>query len=111
MFATNFSLANHNISSIQGEDHITSYLKADGIDSGNTMTSCFCRKCGTLMYRISSGSPDRKVLRVGTVDDFQLHETILRPRIEQFAKDRVSWFEGGVGVRQYQGNFLNRSKI
>ena len=55
------------------------------------------------MYRVSSGYPGLLITRIGTVDDFDLHETKLRPRLEQFTKDRVNWFEGGKGVPQFEG--------
>ena len=58
------------------------------------------------MNRVSSGFPGMSVLRIGTVDDFNLHETKLKPRIEQFTKDRVSWFHGGQGVEQQEGNYF-----
>ena len=58
------------------------------------------------MYRVSSGFPDKYVMRIGTVDDFNLHETRLKPRIEQFGKDRVGWCKGGDGVKQDGGNYF-----
>jgi hypothetical protein len=69
------------------------------------MTNYFCSKCGTLMYRVSTSLPGQSILRIGTVDDYSLHETKLKPRREQFVKDRVSWFTGGgEGVKQQYGN-------
>lgn len=85
---------------------LTKYLRTTGIDSGNSMSSHFCSRCGTLMYRVSSGWPDSKVMRVGDVEDHKLHETKLKPSIEQFGKDRVAWFKGAEGVKQYAGNYL-----
>jgi hypothetical protein len=46
------------------------------------------------MYRRSSAWPEMTIPRVGTVDDFGLHETKLKPQLEQFCKDRVEWFKG-----------------
>ena len=45
------------------------------------------------------------ILRIGTVDDFALHETKLRPRVEQFTKSRVAWFQGVdiEGIRREEG--------
>lgn len=31
------------------------------------------------------------VCRLGTVDDFKLDETVLRPTLEQYIKHRVDW--------------------
>ena len=62
------------------------------------------------MYRVSSGRPGMSILRIGTVDDFGLHEKELKPRIEQFCKDRVSWLSGGQGIKQEDGNFYGSRK-
>ena len=77
----------------------------DTIWNHTEMTNFFCQTCGTLMYRVSSGFPGMSITRIGTVDDFSLHETKLKPRIEQFCKDRVSWFKGGEGVQQEMGSY------
>lgn len=106
MFATNFVIPDSAIEEVKGEEKLTSYLRDKGIDTGNTMTSYFCSACGTLMYRVSSGFAGFKVMRTGTVDDFKLHETLLKPRVEQFTKDRVAWCTGGSGVKQFEGNYL-----
>lgn len=41
-------------------------------------------------------------MRIGTVDDFNLMETKLKPRIELFTKDRASWLKPLEGVQQAQ---------
>lgn len=56
------------------------------------------------MYRVGEAFPGHSILRIGTVDDFNLHETKLRPRIEQYTKDRVDWLCSAVGVRQVEGS-------
>ena len=57
------------------------------------------------MYRVTSGLPGQSILRIGTIDDYSLHETKLKPRREQFVEDRVEWFSGGgAGVKQQWGN-------
>ncbi|KAI0548694.1 hypothetical protein F4679DRAFT_310109 [Xylaria curta] len=69
------------------------------------MTNWFCQTCGTLMYRTSEKIPGVKIARLGTVDDFNLAETKLRPKTEQYIKDRVSWFTGCEGTAtQAQGS-------
>lgn len=55
------------------------------------------------MYRTGSGWPGASILRIGTVDDFNLHETKLRPQHEIFVKDRVSWVSGVEGAKQVEG--------
>ena len=57
-----------------------------------------------------TASPGNSILPIGTVDDYQLHETKLKPRIEQFTKDRVSWCHGAEGVQQEQGNYYTGGK-
>ena len=66
------------------------------------MTSNFCSICGSLMYRVSSGFPGVTILRLGQVDDLKLFETALKPRLEQFSKDRVSWLHGVEGLEQHE---------
>jgi len=44
-------------------------------------------------------------MRIGQVDDLKLHETTLKPQVEQFTKDRVEWFKGAEGAEQYHGNY------
>jgi hypothetical protein len=67
------------------------------------MTNHFCSTCGTLLYRIGTGFPGMAVMRIGTVDDFNLMETKLRPRVEQFTKDRVNWLHPAEGIKQVEG--------
>ena len=56
------------------------------------------------MYRVGEAFPGVSILRIGTVDDFNLHETKLRPRVEQFTKDRVGWLCPLNDVRQVEGS-------
>lgn len=55
------------------------------------------------MYRVGEAFPGHSILRIGTVDDFNLHETKLRPRIEQYTNDRVRWLRHVEGVGQVGG--------
>jgi hypothetical protein len=50
------------------------------------------------------------VTRVGTVDDFSLHEGALKPRVEQFCRDRVKRLEGREGAEQQKGNYYDPRK-
>jgi hypothetical protein len=56
------------------------------------------------MYRVGEAYPGSKILRIGTVDDFNLHETRLKPRVEQYVKDRVSWLCEADGVEQVEAS-------
>lgn len=55
------------------------------------------------MYRVGEAYPGLSILRIGTVDDFSLHETKLRPQVEQFTKDRVEWLKEVEGVEHFEG--------
>ena len=55
------------------------------------------------MYRVSSGFPGYSILRIGTVDDFSLHDTALKPTVEQFIEHRVAWKPPMEGVKQVKG--------
>jgi len=47
---------------------------------------------------------DEWVMRTGTVDDFNLHETKLKPVAEVFTDQRVAWLHGGAaeGMKQFR---------
>ncbi|KAK9425943.1 putative CENP-V/GFA domain-containing protein [Seiridium unicorne] len=105
VFASNLIIKDDFIKHLRGKEKLTKFSQDNTIATGNTMSNYFCSVCGTLMYRVSSGFPGKSILRLGTVDDFNLQETKLKPRVEQFCKDRVAWFKGGEGVRQEDGNF------
>ncbi|KAI5475298.1 hypothetical protein MNV49_001640 [Pseudohyphozyma bogoriensis] len=91
MFATNFCVTDEGLRHVRGRDLLKQFSQNVSIHNGKTMTNHFCGECGTLMYRIGEGFPGLNILRVGTVDDFSLHETVLKPRVEQFIKDRAGW--------------------
>lgn len=109
MFASNFIVLDSHLKHLRGRETLKTFAQARTIDTGNTMTNYFCSTCGSLMYRISSGYPGMSVLRIGTVDDFRLHETKLKPRLEQYTKERVEWLGEGHGLKQVEGSvFTNK---
>jgi hypothetical protein len=55
------------------------------------------------MFRVSSGAPGMFIPRIGTVDDFNVQENQLKPRIETYTKDRCQWLGNGDGGRQELG--------
>ena len=99
MFSSAFSVRDTHLTHVRGRDNLTAYGQSHTIASGNQMTNYFCSTCGTLMYRV--GSPGAKLLRIGTVDDFHLHETKLRPQREIWTKDRVGWLSAVEGIEQF----------
>lgn len=103
MFASNFLVADTHLTHLRGGDNLTTYSQSRTIAAGNTMTNYFCSTCGTLMCRITSGYPGISVLRIGIVDDFNLHKTKLKPQVEQFVESRVGWLHGLDGIKQVEG--------
>ncbi|CAN8100255.1 unnamed protein product [Discula destructiva] len=103
MFASNLTVNDDYLKHLRGLETLKTFTQSKPIASGNDMTNHFCSACGTLMYRRSSGYKGISVLRLGTVDDFNLHETKLRPQIEQFIETRVGWFPGVEGAKQCKG--------
>ncbi|KAL0058561.1 hypothetical protein AAF712_014753 [Marasmius tenuissimus] len=102
MFASNFTVADTHLKHLRGRETLKTFGQSHSIAAGNKMTNHFCSNCGTLMYRVGSAFPGQSILRIGTVDDFILHETKLRPQVEQFTKDRVSWLPGIEGTKQFE---------
>ncbi|KAF1850534.1 uncharacterized protein K460DRAFT_271663 [Cucurbitaria berberidis CBS 394.84] len=91
MFASNFTVQDKYLTHIRGQSNLKQFSQDTTVASGHKMTNYFCQTCGTLMYRVGTQFPGASILRLGTVDDFNLVETKLRPRQEHFVKDRASW--------------------
>lgn len=71
----------------------------------------FCSICGTLMYRRSSGFPGISAPRIGTIDDFMLQETKLKPRIDVFEKDRCAWLLPGKIQDHVHGAYFTAGQL
>jgi len=104
MFASNFTVADTHLEHVRGRDNLTAFAQAKTIASGGTMTNYFCKTCGTLMYRVAERFPGWSILRIGTVDDFRLHETKLKPTVEQFTGTRPCWLGGVQSISQVEGS-------
>ncbi|ROW09577.1 hypothetical protein VMCG_02517 [Cytospora schulzeri] len=102
MFASNFTVDDAYLKHLRGRENLKTYAQAEIVESGNTMTNYFCSTCGTLLYRVSTGFPGKSIMRIGTVDDFNLHETKLRPQKEIFTRSRVGWFTGVEGAEKFE---------
>jgi hypothetical protein len=102
MFASNFTIKDTHLTHIRGRENLTAFSQSRTIASGKMMTNYFCSTCGTLMYRQGERFPGYSFLRVGTVDDFNLHETKLKPRRENYVKDRVCWLSAVEGAEQFE---------
>ncbi|KAH7084533.1 Mss4-like protein [Paraphoma chrysanthemicola] len=105
MFASNFTIDDKYLKHLRGQDNLKQYGQKHSIGSGETMTNYFCQTCGTLMYRVGAKFPGFSILRLGTVDDFTLAETKLKPQQEQFVKDRAGWLDGVKikGIKRNEG--------
>ncbi|KAL4916482.1 Mss4-like protein [Aspergillus aurantiobrunneus] len=104
MFASNFIIADPYLRHLRGREKLSTFSQSKTIASGKAMTNYFCSICGSLMYRVGEAYPGSSILRIGTVDDFNLHESKLKPRVEQYTKDRVEWLREADGVQQVQGS-------
>jgi len=105
MYASNFTVADTHLKHLRGKENLKTYSQDKTPISGKHMTNYFCSTCGTLMYRVGNAYPGTSFLRIGTVDDFSLMETKLKPQIEQFLKYRTSWVNGLEGVVKFDGMF------
>ncbi|KAJ9642200.1 uncharacterized protein PV06_03234 [Exophiala oligosperma] len=101
MFASNFTVQDKHIEHVRGKENLKSWGQDKTPSSGKKMTNYFCSTCGGLMYRKGDAYPDVSFLRIGSVDDFSLHETKLRPQLEYFVKDRASWVHGVDGAKKF----------
>lgn len=106
MFASNFTVLDTHRKHLRGRENLATFTQKRTVASGNAMTNYFCKTCGTLMYRVSAGYPGMSFMRIGTVDDFRLMETVLKPTDEQHTGSRVAWLSGIEGVKQHEGNAL-----
>lgn len=106
MFASNFVVDDKYLKHLRGQAKLSSFKQSKSIATGYDMTNYFCSNCGTLMYRVGARFPGMSIMRIGTVDDFHLHESKLKPRVEQYTKDRVSWLHGAEGVKQVRDSAL-----
>jgi len=97
MFATHFSISDAHLVHERGREQLRTDSQSETIANSRTMTNYFCGRCGTLMYRVGSGWPGYSILRLGTVDHFSLHETKLRPVVEQFVSCRGGWLQDPAG--------------
>jgi hypothetical protein len=104
MFTTAFVVADSYLKHVRGHGELKTYRHTRPSAMGNIVTNYFCSNCGTLMYRASTGFPGISALRVGTVDDHNLHNTKLKPRRELFVENRAGWLSDVDGVEKVVGS-------
>lgn len=103
MFASNFTVLDTHLKHLRGQENLKTWGQSRTPASGKTMTNFFCNTCGSLMYRVGAAFPGMSILRIGSVDDFTLHETLLKPTVEQFIEYRVGWLPGVEGIKHIEG--------
>jgi hypothetical protein len=94
MFSSIFDIDDAHLQFVRGKEKLKTFSTTKSIGSGKLMTNHFCEDCGSLMYRVSERYPGHSLLRLGTVDDFNLVEGRLRPTMEIYVKDRCCWVKG-----------------
>lgn len=97
MFASNIIVKNEYVKHLRGLENLKAFGQSATTESGKTMTNWFCHTCGTLMYRTSEKNPGLKILRLGTVDDFNLAEV----RILGASWESPSYFFSGSEDRSW----------
>ncbi|KAL2069937.1 hypothetical protein VTL71DRAFT_14616 [Oculimacula yallundae] len=110
--ATNFTVYDTHLKHLRGQENLKSWGQSRSIfykepGKDNTMTNYFCGTCGSLMYRVGAMFPGMSILRVGSVDDFSLVETKLKPTMEQFTRSRVGWKGATEGAKQFEEDGLH----
>ncbi|KAF9256130.1 hypothetical protein L218DRAFT_882505 [Marasmius fiardii PR-910] len=111
MFCSNFIVADEKLRHTRDEEFLTKYSTSKSITTGSTMTNFFCSICGSLLYRCGTGFPGLSALRIGTVDDFNLHSTLLKPKVEQYVKDKSVWETPAEGIEQVEGSYFDKPRV
>ncbi|RWA09251.1 hypothetical protein EKO27_g5864 [Xylaria grammica] len=93
MFASNIIVKDDYVQHLRGRENLKSFSQSTTIGSGKSMTNWFCQTCGTLMYRTSEKISGVKVLRLGTVDDFNLTEYSSENFILAVVSEPTKWAE------------------
>ncbi|PVH99790.1 hypothetical protein DM02DRAFT_710440 [Periconia macrospinosa] len=102
-YMSNIVVADTHLKHVRGQDKLKTFSESETVRAQAEMSNFFCTECGSLMYRKGARFPGLSILRTGTVDDFSLAATKLRPQVEQFIENRVSWQTPIKGVPQVVG--------
>ncbi|KAF2810592.1 uncharacterized protein BDZ99DRAFT_441126 [Mytilinidion resinicola] len=103
MFCSNFIVKDSHLKHLRGQENLTAFAQKKTPASLKLMTNYFCKTCGTLLYRVGESWPEQSILRIGTVDDFTLMETKLKPQVEFFTEGRAGWLCAVDGAKQLKG--------
>lgn len=94
-YSTNIIIAGPNFKLLSG----TPKRFAKTADSGSEIVSHFCGDCGSTLWRDGDSFGDGKIIKVGTLDDFDALDKA-QPAIELFSGQRVSWVGEVAGAAQ-----------
>jgi len=72
-------------------------------DNGNSITNHSCGRCGSLIYRSTTGHPGTMVIKAGCVDGDAAREFV--PQVEIFTRSRLPWVPAVEGAKQEIGDF------
>ncbi|KAL0580650.1 hypothetical protein V5O48_001380 [Marasmius crinis-equi] len=103
MFSSAVIIADTHLRHLRGRENLKAFSQSKTTSTGGVATNHFCSTCGSCLYRVSAALPGQSILRLGAVDDFNLHETKLRPQWELFTKNRVGWLAGVEGAQKFEG--------
>lgn len=76
------------------------------VNSGNFMTNHSCSRCGSLLYRTSTGYPGMMAIKAGCIDGVDAAKEFV-PTVEIFTRSRVPWVPAIEGARQEIADFTN----
>lgn len=74
-------------------------ISAKGSRTENTITGHFCGNCGTTLWRDGSTLGNKKIIKVGVLDDPELQHSA-KPAMELWAPDKMQWLEKVQGAVQ-----------
>jgi hypothetical protein len=68
--------------------------------SGKDLTYNMCDNCGSLVFVEAESVPESKIVKLGTIDDDEILNTLGYPTVEIFTKDRLAWLQVLPGAAQ-----------
>ncbi len=92
-FATNVFVPADALKIVQGEPAQYQH----GTDSGATMTRMFCSVCGSQIFGFSSGGPETRAIRVGSIDDARF----VKPSVEVYTSRALPCTTLGADTTHY----------
>jgi hypothetical protein len=100
-FSLNYLMSSEDLKVVKGE------LKVWGkvVNSGNMMSNHVCGRCGSLLYRTSTGYPGKMAIKTGCIDGEDVPNSYV-PDVEIFTRSRAPWVVPIEGAVQVWRSFL-----